>query len=54
MTAEPDPRTAADDNEDATNRGQSTPQPAEGGAGTPPPGNGSPQDAEVSPGVAGG
>lgn len=42
----PDPRTSADDDEDATdatNQGVSTQEPAEGGDGTPAPRPGSPQ-----------
>ena len=38
----PDPRTAPDDMEDATNEGRSAEQPAEGGDGTPPENDGSP------------
>ena len=30
MAYDPDPRTAPDDNEDATNHGESAPEPAEG------------------------
>ena len=39
---DPDPRTAADDDEDATNQGVSAQEPAEGGEGTPEPDAGSP------------
>ena len=57
MTAEPDPRTAADDNEDATNQGQSAQAPAEGSDATPGPGEGSPERAdtsEIGPGTSAG
>jgi hypothetical protein len=39
---EPDPRTAADDDEDATNQGISTTEPAEGGDDAPAGDDGSP------------
>jgi hypothetical protein len=56
MTAEPDPRTAADDNEDATNEGRSSQSPAEGSDQSPPPGIDSPEraDADIGPGTSGG
>ena len=38
-----DPRTAPDDDEDATNAGVSTPEPAEGGDDAPAGGPGSPE-----------
>ena len=41
MAHDPDPRTASDD--DATNQGVSTPDPAEGGDDTPGRGEGSPE-----------
>lgn len=40
---QPDPRTSADDNEDATNQGVSTPAPAEGEDDAPGAQPGSPQ-----------
>jgi hypothetical protein len=43
MTQDPDPRTAPEDAEDATNEGQSAPAPAEGDDQDPAPDNGSPQ-----------
>jgi len=58
MTAEPDPRpdprTAADDDEDATNEGRSAQAPAEGADDANPPGDGSPRDAELGAGTTGG
>ncbi|WP_267380337.1 MULTISPECIES: hypothetical protein [unclassified Sphingomonas] len=42
MTAEPDPRTAADDDDDITNRGVSAEDPAEGSDTEPAPDGGSP------------
>ena len=60
MTAEPDPRTDADDNEDATNEGRSAQAPAEGGDDVVPPDAGSPRDrgpdgaAELGAGTTGG
>ena len=43
MAIDPDPRTDADDGEDATNQGVSTTEPAEGKEGDPPRESGSPQ-----------
>lgn len=43
--SEPDPRTDADDNEDATNIGVSTQAPAEGADDAPAGGDGSPDPA---------
>ncbi|GGB34606.1 hypothetical protein GCM10011380_25070 [Sphingomonas metalli] len=43
MTQDPDPRTAPDDAEDATNQGRSTQEPAEGSDQDPAPSDGSPQ-----------
>jgi hypothetical protein len=40
---DPDPRTAPDDSEDATNKGASSPQPAEGADDTPGHEDGSPE-----------
>ena len=61
MTAEPDPRTDADDNEDATNEGRSAQAPAEGGDDIVPRQPGSPRDegsdigeAELGAGTTGG
>jgi len=54
MTAEPDPRTAADDDEDATNRGESAQAPAEGSNAANPPADGSPHGAELGAGTTGG
>jgi len=53
---DPDPRTAADDNEDATNQGQSAQAPAEGSDAASPPDAGSPEpaDAEIAAGNSGG
>ena len=45
MAIDPDPRTARDDDEDATNVGQSAPTPAEGGDDEPGEQPGSPTDA---------
>ncbi len=42
---DPDPRTAADDQEDATNEGRSAQAPAEGGDDIPAGGSGSPDAA---------
>lgn len=43
-TQEPDPRTAPDDNEDATNHGESAVEPVEGNEEAAPKTDGSPQD----------
>ena len=43
MTTDPDPRTQADDDEDAVGRGVSSPAPAEGGDDSPGEQPGSPQ-----------
>jgi hypothetical protein len=43
MTQDPDPRTAPDDGEDATNVGKSAELPAEGADTDPPENDGSPQ-----------
>lgn len=43
MMADPDPRTAADDDEDATNQGVSAQEPAEGSDSEPASEGGSPQ-----------
>lgn len=42
MAIDPDPRTAPDDGDDATNQGVSSPEPAEGEDDAPDGGNGSP------------
>ena len=42
-TQNPDPRTAPEDDEDATNRGQSAQEPAEGDDAASPPDDGSPR-----------
>lgn len=43
MTQDPDPRTAPEDHEDATNQGESAKQPAEGADTDPAEDDGSPQ-----------
>lgn len=45
MSIEPDPRTAPEDNEDATNEGVSAQEPAEGSDDSPAGGDGSPDEA---------